>query len=77
MLFADTFDGDMPMPPRNYNVMPDGRRFVMTAPTRDAAPETIVVLNWMQELRARLSANKEFAISRPDLSANPRQVIRV
>jgi len=58
MLFADTFDGDMPMPHRNYDVMPDGRRFVMIAPTGDSAPQTIVVLNWMQELRVRLSANK-------------------
>jgi len=58
MLFADTFDGDMPMPHRNYDVMPDGRRFVMIAPTGDATPETIVVLNWTPELRARLSANR-------------------
>ncbi len=58
MLFADTFDGDMPMPHRNYDVMPDGRRFVMIAATGDAAPETIVVLNWIQELRTRVSATR-------------------
>jgi eukaryotic-like serine/threonine-protein kinase len=56
VLFADTFDGDMPMPHRNYDVMPDGRHFVMIAPTGDATPETIVVLNWTRELRARISS---------------------
>ena len=55
MLFADTFDGDMPMPHRNYDVMPDGRRFVMIAPNDDRAPETIVVLNWLNELRAKVA----------------------
>jgi eukaryotic-like serine/threonine-protein kinase len=54
-LFADTFDGDMPMPHRNYDVMPDGRRFVMIAPTEDMAPGTIVVLNWLWEFRQRVA----------------------
>ena len=56
MLFTDTFDGDMPMPHRNYDVMPDGRRFVMIAPTESRAPETIVALNWLAEFRAKLAA---------------------
>lgn len=56
MVFVDTFDGDMPMPHRNFDVTPDGRHFVMIAPMQDASPETIVVLNWKAELRARLSA---------------------
>lgn len=54
-LFADTFDGDMPMPHRNYDVMPDGRHFVMIAPNDDRAPETIVVLNWLGEFRAKVA----------------------
>jgi Tol biopolymer transport system component len=57
VLFADVFDGDMPMPHRNYDVMPDGRGFVMIAPMADAAPETVVVLNWIAELRARTRAD--------------------
>ncbi len=57
-LFADTFDGDMPMPHRNYDVMPDGRHFVMIAPNDDRAPETIVVLNWLTEFRAKVAAGR-------------------
>ncbi|HYW50786.1 MAG TPA: protein kinase [Gemmatimonadaceae bacterium] len=56
VLFTDVFDGDMPMPHRNYDIMPDGRRFVMIAAADDAAPETIVVLDWTTELRTRLAA---------------------
>ena len=55
-LFADRFDGDMPMPHRNYDITPDGHRFVMIAPTDDVTPQTIVVLNWTTELRARIAA---------------------
>ena len=54
-LFVDAFDGDMPMPHRNYDVMPDGRHFVMIAPNDDRAPETIVVLNWLAEFRAKVA----------------------
>lgn len=45
VLFTEAFDGDMPMPHRNYDVTRDGRRFVMIAAAPDAAPQTIVVLN--------------------------------
>jgi serine/threonine-protein kinase len=58
VLFADVFDGDMPMPHRNYDVLPDGKGFVMIAPVDSAAPETIVVLNWLGEMRARLAAQR-------------------
>jgi eukaryotic-like serine/threonine-protein kinase len=57
VLFVDMFDGDMPMPHRNYDVTPDGKRFVMIAPTEDAVPETIVVLNWTTEMRAKIAAS--------------------
>lgn len=53
-LFTDTFDGDMPMPHRNYDIAADGRHFVMLAATPDKQPQTIVVLNWLTELRTRL-----------------------
>ena len=55
-LFTEAFDGDMPMPHRNYDVAPDGREFVMIAAVPDARPETVVVLGWLGELRARLAA---------------------
>jgi serine/threonine-protein kinase len=54
-LFTEAFDGDMPMPHRNYDVSPDGREFVMIAAAPDARPETVVVLGWLGELRARLA----------------------
>jgi dipeptidyl aminopeptidase/acylaminoacyl peptidase len=55
-LFTEAFDGDMPMPHRNYDVTRDGRHFVMIASRSDAALETVVVLGWRHELRARLAA---------------------
>ncbi len=55
-LFTDAFDGDMPMPHRNYDISRDGRHFVMIAAAPGVAPETIVVLNWLKEFRARLAA---------------------
>jgi hypothetical protein len=53
-LFSEAFDGDIPMPHRNYDIAPDGRGFVMMAATPDAASETVVVLGWLGELRERL-----------------------
>lgn len=53
-LFTESFDGDTPMPHRNYDVAPNGREFVMIAATPDVVPETVVVLGWLGELRARL-----------------------
>ena len=55
VLFTDAFDGDMPMPHRNYDVTGAGHQFVMIGAARDAAPQTIVVLNWLAELRAKLA----------------------
>jgi eukaryotic-like serine/threonine-protein kinase len=54
VLFTDTFDGDMPMPHRNYDVARDGRHFVMLAATPGKEPQTIVVLNWLTDFRARV-----------------------
>lgn len=58
-LFTDVFDGDMPMPHRNYDVTPDGRKFVMIAAVDDMVPETIVVLNWLTEFRAKTAMARE------------------
>jgi Tol biopolymer transport system component len=57
VLFTGTFDGDMPMPHRNYDVARDGRHFVMLAATPGTAPQTIVVLNWLTDFRARISSS--------------------
>jgi hypothetical protein len=42
----------------NYDVSPDGQRFLMLKPTEQAqAPEQInVVLNWFEELKRRVPA---------------------
>ena len=56
VLFTDAFDGDMPMPHRNYDVTPDGRYFVMLAATPGKEPQTIVVLNWLTDFRARVQS---------------------
>lgn len=57
VLFTDAFDGDMPMPHRNYDLTHDGN-FVMIAANTGDAPQTIVVLNWLQELRTKIAAAK-------------------
>jgi Tol biopolymer transport system component len=49
-LFKDTFDGAMPH--RNYDVLPDGSGFLMLT---GGSSETLVVINWLTELRARLA----------------------
>ncbi len=54
VLFTEPFDGDMPMPHRNYDLTRNGQHFVMIANTGDAGLQTIVVLNWLGELRTRL-----------------------
>ena len=56
VLFTDAFDGDMPMPHRNYDIARDGRHFVMLAATPGKEPQTIVVLNWLSDFRARVAA---------------------
>ena len=56
VLFSDSFDGDMPMPHRNYDITRDGRHFVMLAATPGKEPQTIVVLNWLTDFRARIAA---------------------
>ena len=42
---------------RNYDVMPDGKRFLMIGDTiAPKAPDQVVLVNWFTELRARLRA---------------------
>jgi serine/threonine-protein kinase len=50
-LFADNYLFAA-APHANYDVAPDGTRFLMVKPT--STPELHVVLNWLEELRARI-----------------------
>ena len=39
---------------RNYDILPDGKRFILANPgdgLKPAAPEIDIVLNWLEELR--------------------------
>jgi len=45
----------MPMPHRNYDVTADGKHFVMIG-AAGGLPETIVVLNWRTDFKARIAA---------------------
>jgi eukaryotic-like serine/threonine-protein kinase len=46
--------GSYPYPFPNYDVSPDGQRFLMI--TRDSKPQINVVLNWFEELKSRVPA---------------------
>jgi len=42
--------------PRSYDVTPDGQRFLLTKlPGERRQPRVMVVLNWFEELRARVA----------------------
>jgi hypothetical protein len=55
MLFEGRY-GLAPVPIHNYDVAPDGQRFLMLQPSEQAqAPTQInVVLNWFEELKRRV-----------------------
>ncbi len=41
--------------PRNYDISPDGQRFLMIKREQDLVPrELIVILNWFEELKQRV-----------------------
>lgn len=43
----------------NYSLAPDGKRFVMVKPSvENSAPEYGVVLNWIEEVKARVVPKK-------------------
>ena len=52
------FEADYDADPRrglNYDVSPDGQRFLMVSSTQESAPtETNVVVNWFEELTERV-----------------------
>jgi len=43
----------------NYDVTPDGKRFIMIKPGNEDTP-VVVVVNWMEELRHRLGLKRAF-----------------
>ncbi len=54
MLFEGRYQPS-PVQSTNYDVSPDGQRFLMLKPTDQAAPAQInVVLNWFEELKRRV-----------------------
>jgi Tol biopolymer transport system component len=61
MLFEGPYESP-PVPNANYDVSPDGQRFLMLKPTEQAetAPTQInVVLNWFEELKQKVPAGKK------------------
>jgi hypothetical protein len=59
-LFAGPYE-PTPASSSNYDVSPDGQRFLMLKPAEanDAAPTQInVVLNWFEELKRRVPSTK-------------------
>jgi serine/threonine-protein kinase len=55
-VLAGTYATGSPLSSRNYDVFPDGQRFLMVKQSANqaAAPQIIVVLNWVEELKARM-----------------------
>jgi hypothetical protein len=54
LLFRGQFAG---IQGKNYDVTPDGQRFLMVQTINPVAPKDVtVVLNWMEDLRSRLQA---------------------
>ena len=60
MLFEGRYE-TAPVPTNNYDVSPDGQRFLMLKPSeQEAAPTQInVVLNWFEELKQKVPAGKK------------------
>jgi serine/threonine-protein kinase len=52
-MIDDAFDGGMPH--ANYDAAPDGRGLLVLSSQDKSGPETIVVVNWLAELRAKLA----------------------
>ena len=55
VLFGDHFVGNNSH--ANYDVHPDGQRFLMVAPAEQSG-QVVVVLNWMNEIRTRLGRGR-------------------
>ncbi len=52
LLFEGRFLPGPSWAPRNYDISPDGQRFLMIQREQDLVPtEIIVILNWFEELK--------------------------
>jgi hypothetical protein len=59
MLFEGVYDRQFG-PVTNYDVSPDGQRFLMVKPAEQSGPTQInVVLNWFEELKQKVPAGKK------------------
>ena len=60
LLFEGHYAADS-FPHRNYDVTPDGQRFVMVKPSEQelAVTQINVVLNWFQELKRRVGPGEQ------------------
>jgi hypothetical protein len=60
MLFDGRYES-APFPIANYDVSPDGQRFLMLKPSeQEVAPTQInVVLNWFEELKQKVPTGKK------------------
>ena len=60
MLFEGRYESP-PFPIANYDVSPDGQRFLMVKPSgQEAVPTQInVVLNWFEELKQKVPTGKK------------------
>ena len=61
MLFDGRYESP-PLPIANYDVSPDGQRFLMIKPVeqKQAGPTQInVVLNWFEELKQKVPTGKK------------------
>jgi len=53
------FEGDFELSHHDYGLLPDGRHFIMIQPVgKMPVAELHVVVNWDEELKARLSATR-------------------
>jgi hypothetical protein len=59
LLFEGDFGFGIPPAQPNYDVAPDGGRFVMVKTHRPAPTELHFILNWFEELRERAPIPKE------------------
>ena len=51
------FEGDFELSHHDYGLLPDGRHFIVIQPVGNTPPaELHVVVNWSDELKARLAA---------------------
>jgi hypothetical protein len=47
-----------PVPITNYDVSPDGQRFLMVKPEQQAISQIYIVQNWFEELNRRVPTGK-------------------